>query len=444
MSTGIDSLGGQVVCSSSRETVMYQSSHFHAGTPLAVSLLSDTIRNPSFLPSEVSDTRDAAAYEIREITSKPEMIMPELLHQVAYQGNTLGNPLLCPEERLEKVDEMVLREYVDTWYRPERMVLAGAGMPHAQLVDLAHEHFGDMRAKEVVVPQPTVTAPSAGAGASRSTATATPSHLLPPSSSLSPSLYKTITTAATSLFNPAPVSTPNSLVEPSFAELATARARYTGGHQFVPQPDMEMTHVHLGFDGLSIHDEDIYALATVQILLGGGGSFSAGGPGKGMYSRLYTHVLNHHSSIDHCSSFHHIYTDTSLFGLNITAHPHHAPSNLLPILAHQLSLLLYHPIPLTELTRAKNQLMSSLMMALESRIVEVEDLGRQILVHGRKVTVQEMCEQIVKVSGDDVRRVMRRVVGEGMKGEPSVLVMGRQDVGPWEGVFKKYGLGNRL
>jgi len=26
--------------------------------------------------------------------------------------------------------------------------------------------------------------------------------------------------------------------------------------------------------------------------MGGGGSFSAGGPGKGMYTRLYTHVLN--------------------------------------------------------------------------------------------------------------------------------------------------------
>jgi len=211
----------------------------------------------------------------------------------------------------------------------------------------------------------------------------------------------------------------------------------------VYQPDMDMTHVYLGFDGASIHDDDIYALATVQILLGGGGSFSAGGPGKGMYSRLYTHVLNHHSSVDHCSSFHHIYTDTSLFGLALTAHPHHpqAHSTILPLLAHQLSLLLYHPIPNTELTRAKNQLMSSLIMALESRIVEVEDLGRQILVHGRKVSVQEMCEKIVKVTGDDIRRVMQRIVGDGMKAPPTVLVMGKKDIGPWEGVFKKYGLG---
>jgi len=30
----------------------------------------------------------------------------------------------------------------------------------------------------------------------------------------------------------------------------------------------------------------------LNVLMGGGESFSVGGPGKGMYSRLYTNVLN--------------------------------------------------------------------------------------------------------------------------------------------------------
>lgn len=279
MGVAINSLGGQVVCSSSRETIMYQSSHFHSGTPLAVSLLSDTIRHPLFLPNEVADTQDAAAYEIREITAKPEMIMPELLHQVAYQGNTLGNPLLCPEDRLEKVDAEILKEYVETWYRPERMVVAGAGMEHQMLVDLAHEHFGDLKAKPVVQSSALASvAASTCSSRSPSASTSIPVHLLPTSGRpvpASPSLYKSLTTAATSLFNPTPASSASAF-EPSFAELATARARYTGGRRFIHQPDSDMTHVYLGFDGVSIHDDDIYALATVQILLGGGGSFSAG------------------------------------------------------------------------------------------------------------------------------------------------------------------------
>ena len=102
-----------------------------------------------------------------------------------------------------------------------------------------------------------------------------------------------------------------------------------------------------------------------------------------MYSRLYTHILNHFPQIDHCASFHHIYTDSSLFGLFASFVPSsgrqtNSPAQILPHLVHQLSLLLYSNIPQAELGRAKNQLKSSLMMALESRAVEVEDLGRQV------------------------------------------------------------------
>lgn len=104
-----------------------------------------------------------------------------------------------------------------------------------------------------------------------------------------------------------------------------------------------------------------------------------------MYSRLYTHILNHYPQIDHCASFNHIYTDSSLFGLFASFVPAvgdirqgNTPAQILPHLVHQLSLLLHSPIPEAELSRARNQLKSSLVMALESRAVEVEDLGRQV------------------------------------------------------------------
>jgi len=102
-----------------------------------------------------------------------------------------------------------------------------------------------------------------------------------------------------------------------------------------------------------------------------------------MYSRLYTHILNHHSAVDHCASFNHIYVDSSLFGLFASYFPGTFTTQtpkILPHLVHQFSLLLYRPTPEPELSRAKNQLKSILVMALESRAVEVEDLGRQVRV----------------------------------------------------------------
>ncbi|KAI0652482.1 LuxS/MPP-like metallohydrolase [Trametes meyenii] len=419
MAADIDALGGQILCSSARESIMYQSSHFHQGTPLSLSLIADTVLQPAFLPEELEAQREAARYELREVSSKPEMILPEVLHEVAYDGKTLGNPLLCPEERIDLIDESTMRDFMKNWYTPERMVIAGAGMHHEQLVELADKHFASLKA-----PKPSSSRSTVGAQQ-------VPTNLLS-SQQTPPSLYKSLTRAA-------------SYLSSEQSPLNNGTTTYTGGHRFIHDASTEFNHVYLAFEGVGIHDDDVYAVATMQVLLGGGGSFSAGGPGKGMYSRLYTHILNHFPQIDHCASFHHIYTDSSLFGLFASFVPGsgrqtNSPAHIFPHLVHQLSLLLYSNIPDAELSRAKNQLKSSLMMALESRAVEVEDLGRQVLVHGRKVPVSEMCDKIDAVDALTIRRVAARIYGPRTPARASVVVMGREDVGDYHEVLRKYGL----
>lgn len=58
-----------------------------------------------------------------------------------------------------------------------------------------------------------------------------------------------------------------------------------------PAPFPNLAHLVLGFQGSSVSDPDFVPFCVLQSLLGGGGSFSAGGPGKGMYTRLYVDVL---------------------------------------------------------------------------------------------------------------------------------------------------------
>lgn len=238
---------------------MYQSSNFDQATPLALSLISDTILNSAFLPDELDAQRDAARYEIREISQKPEMILPEVLHEVAYGRKTLGNPLLCPEERIDAITGDLLRDCITNWYRPERMVIAGAGMHHERLVELADKYFSSLKS----APMPSVSSlqPSATQNL--------PPHLLPSSSSSSPSLYKSLTRAASTYLYPTSLST-----EPPLFPL-NPHSNYVGGIHHIPSTT-EFDQLYLAFEGVGIHDDDIYALATMQVLLGGGGSFSAG------------------------------------------------------------------------------------------------------------------------------------------------------------------------
>lgn len=360
----IQAVGGNVMCSSSRETIMYQSSVFNHDVRTVMDVLSDTIRHPSLDPVELHAQREAAAWEVSEIWNKPDMILPEIMHSVAYTNNTLGHPLLCPLESLDVMTSDSLREFLRQWYRPERIVVAGAGMPHEELVALATEFFGDMRADAQ---------------------------------------------------------------DPVTAQLAREQAKYTGGEQYIEAPESEFTHMYVAYEGFSIHDDDIYALATLQMLLGGGGSFSAGGPGKGMYSRLYTNVLNQYHAVDHCASFHHCYADSGLFGMSASVHP--AFNESMPyVIARELELCTSGQyrgsVTSAELARAKNQLKSSLVMALESRLVEVEDLGRQVLVHGHKISVTEMCQAIDRVDLPTLHRVASRVLRQG---RPTVVAQGQLD-----------------
>ncbi|THH18254.1 hypothetical protein EW146_g2693 [Bondarzewia mesenterica] len=417
MTMSINALGGQIMCSSSRETIMYQSSHFSQSTPLALSLISDTILHPTFLPEELEMQRDAALYEIREINAKPEMILPEVLHEVAYNRQILGNPLLCPPDRVDLIDEPLMRQFMQDWYRPERMVIAGAGVQHEELVELADKYFSSLKYTPLDVPLPS--GPRLSGSAQH-----VPPHLL---GSSSPSFMKSLTRAASSYLYPA--SSPHL---PSTSPSPLGGSTYVGGHRFIHDPDAEFNHIYIAFEGVGIHDEDIYDLATMQVLLGGGGSFSAGGPGK----------------VDHCASFHHIYTDSSLFGLFASFVPiapgnrGNTPTQIIPHLVHQLSLLLYRQVPSSELSRAKNQLKSSLVMALESRAVEVEDLGRQLLVHNRKIPVTEMCDKIDEVTPESLQRVATRIFGSDSGNKPTVVTMGRDDVKDWTKVFQTYDVGS--
>ncbi|SNX84313.1 probable mitochondrial processing peptidase alpha chain precursor [Melanopsichium pennsylvanicum] len=403
MTSEIEALGGNVMCSSSRETIMYQSSVFNKDVSAVLSILADTILNPLLSPEELDLQREAAAYEIQEIWSKPEMILPELLHTTAYQGNTLGNPLLCPIESLEQMTADNLRNFMSNWYRPERIVVAGSGMPHEQLVELSEKLFGDLK--------PLSDSARLNFGSSSLSSSPSSSSSSSSSSSRSSSLSSLFSRSSSSFSTSSSSSaTPTSS---ELADLVATPSEYTGGELYIPQSDLEFTHVYVAFEGLSIHDDDIYALATLQILLGGGGSFSAGGPGKGMYSRLYTNVLNQHHSVDYCAAFHHCYSDSGLFGISASVHPSFNAS-IVHVIARELELctssIYQGSVTQAELNRAKNQLKSSLVMALESRLVEVEDLGRQIQAHGKKVSVEEMCDRIDQVDLKTLNRVASRVL----------------------------------
>lgn len=53
----------------------------------------------------------------------------------------MGLPRFCPADSIEKIDRKLLHKYLQSYYRPERMVLAGVGIEHEQLVQCARKYL---------------------------------------------------------------------------------------------------------------------------------------------------------------------------------------------------------------------------------------------------------------------------------------------------------------
>lgn len=194
-------------------------------------------------------------------------------------------------------------------------------------------------------------------------------------------------------------------------------ARYTGGSAKVSSDGP--AHVAIGFKGVSWRDNDLVAACVLHTLLGGGGSFSSGGPGKGMYTRLYSEVLNKHAWVSSAMAFNHCYADIGLFGIHGSCDDPAHLNNLVEVVGVQIGRLSNALAP-GELDRAKAMTKSSLVMNLESRNVVCEDIGRQLLASGSYAGPSELIAKIEAITEDDIRKVASKMLSSA----PSVVTYG--------------------
>lgn len=391
MLENLNQVGGNYMCSAQRELVLYQASVFNPDVEKMFECMAETVRAPKLSDLELLETLQTCEYEVQEIGHKADMFLPEVLHAAAYNHNTLGNPLFCPPDRIPQVTRQDVLAYHEKFYQPQNTIIAMVGIDHHKAVQLVSSYLGDWQSL----------------------------------SSSRPDL---------------------------------GMINYTGGEICLPyQPPIagnlpELVHMQIAFETKGLLDDDLYSLATLQKLLGGGSSFSAGGPGKGMFSRLYTQVLNRYGFVENCMAFNHAYIGSGLFGITISCSPDaaHVTSQ---IIGYELSKLLETntdkgALNEKEVARAKNQLISSLLMNLESKLAELEDLGRQIQSQGKLTLIDEMIAKIERLTPADLRSVAEKVltgnvITKGISsGLPTVVMQGdRERFGDVEFIMRHFGLG---
>ena len=271
----LEKFGGICDCQSTRDTFLYAASVDRRGLDATLEILGDVVLRPLITDEELEASKAAISYEIEDAGLNPmqEAFAVEAIHAAAFANNTVGLPKICPLTNIESMTRATLMNYLSNYHSPERIVVAGVGVDHHELVEAAQKHFVDSK-------------------------------------------------PAWSQTNKSPNSVDNSVAQytggiiTTEKDLSSTSLGLAEGQMFP-----ELAHLVIGLEGVSHQHDDFIAFCVLNMLMGGGGSFSAGGPGKGMYTRLYTHVLNRYHWMYSATAFNHAYNDTGLFCISASAPP---------------------------------------------------------------------------------------------------------------------------
>ncbi|KAK4590830.1 hypothetical protein RGQ29_021141 [Quercus rubra] len=198
---------------------------------------------------------------------------------------------------------------------------------------------------------------------------------------------------------------------PSVHRAEEPKSVYVGG-DYRRHADIGCTHVALAFEvpGGWRKEKEAVLLTVLQMLMGGGGSFSAGGPGKGMHSRLYLRVLNEYQQVQSFSAFNSIFNETGLFGIYASTVPEFA-SKVVDLAAGELvSIATRGQVSQGQLDRAKQSTKSAVLMNLESRTIASEDIGRQILTYGKRLPVEHFLKAVDEITLDDIYNISQKIL----------------------------------
>lgn len=141
----VESMGAHLNSYTSREHTAFFMKALSKDLPKAVEILADVVQNCSLEDSQIEKERNVILQEMKEIDGSLSDVIFDYLHATAYQGTALSRTVEGTTANAKRLTRADMMEYIDTYFKAPRMVLAAAGgVDHKELVDLAKQHFGNV------------------------------------------------------------------------------------------------------------------------------------------------------------------------------------------------------------------------------------------------------------------------------------------------------------
>lgn len=159
----------------------------------------------------------------------------------------------------------------------------------------------------------------------------------------------------------------------------------------------EQAHLCISLPGFPVGHEETYSLILLNNVLGGS-----------MSSRLFQEIREERGLAYSVYSYHSSFKEAGTFTVYTGTAPEQV-GQVFDIVAHVLRDVADHGITEKELKKGKEQLKGSLMLSLESTNSRMSRLGKNELLLGRHLSLDEIIAKIDRVSHESVHAVAQQL-----------------------------------
>jgi len=181
---------------------------------------------------------------------------------------------------------------------------------------------------------------------------------------------------------------------------------FTGSDVRIRDPDLPTINFAVAFNGASWSDPDAVTLMVMQTMLGAWDKNV--GAGGNMASPLAQRVAINGLANSYMA-FNTNYKDTGLFGVYAVCDKGAPVDDLAWCIMREISKMCYNPLE-EDIIRARNQLKAALLFSQDNLSGVAEDIGRQLLVYGRRIPKAELFARIDAVDVDTVKAAADRFI----------------------------------
>lgn len=335
----IESIGGQIDSTLGRENSAFFAKSFKEDIPKTVEILAGAL-SPKVDETAVDAVRESILVQASDASKSYKQIVLDHLHAIAFQAQPLGFTATGPAENIEAITTTEVSNYIKKNFKADRIVLVGAGaVEHEELVSLAQKHLGGLESSATSV------APGTGSR------------------------------------HPSDVTS------------------FVGSEVRLRDDTIPGAYIAIAVEGVPSTSPDYYASLVASTIIGN--YDIATGTAANQGNKLSTIVHDNHLG-DSFTSFSSSYSDSGLWGVYLVSHNILNLDDLVHFTLKEWNRLSVSVTP-SEVERAKAQLKTSLLLALDGPTAVAKDIGTQIVSTGRRQSPEEIERTIDAITEKDVK-----------------------------------------